>query len=61
MDSKALEPQVQPRTEEGDFAPWPQSPFSGVALGSTEGGNILPLVLGAPQCPRKALPAQATR
>ena len=39
-------PQVQPRTEEGDFAPWPQSPCSEVGLGSTEGGEHL-----AP-CPR---------
>ena len=34
-------PQVQPRTEKGDFAPWPQSPVSEVAVGSTEGGEHL--------------------
>ena len=38
-----LSPQVQPHTEDGDFAPWPQLPFCGVALGSTEGGVSRPL------------------
>ena len=50
--------QVQPRTEEGDFCAWALIACYGVAL---EGGEHLALVLGAPQCPRKVPPSQATR